>query len=94
MKILNNLFLTQEGCHLCGEEWIFQQDNAVIHNASITKSKTSWPPIMLSRSQSYRKFVGLIVTKVYEGGWGYSELKMQSQTHGKNAFGTTSETCW
>ena len=30
------IYLTQEGCRLC-EEWIFQQDNAAIHNASITK---------------------------------------------------------
>ena len=37
MKMLNDLSLAQEGFRLCGEEWIFQQDNAVIHNASITK---------------------------------------------------------
>ena len=37
VKMLNDLSLTQEGRHLCGEEWIFQQDNAVIYNASITK---------------------------------------------------------
>ena len=37
MKMLNYLSLAQEGRHLCGEEWIFQQDNAAIHNASITK---------------------------------------------------------
>ena len=36
VKILNDLSLAQ-GCHLCGKEWIFQQDNATIHNASITK---------------------------------------------------------
>ena len=37
VKMLNDLSLAQEGHHLCGEEWIFQQDNAAIHNASITK---------------------------------------------------------
>ena len=31
VKILNDLSLTQEGCHLCEEEWIFQQDNAATH---------------------------------------------------------------
>ena len=35
--MLNDLSLVQVGCHLCGEEWIFQQDYAAIHNASITK---------------------------------------------------------
>ena len=35
--MLNDLSLAQEGCHLCGEEWIFRQDNAAIHNASIRK---------------------------------------------------------
>ena len=33
----NDLSLVDEGCHLCGEEWIFQSDIATIHNASITK---------------------------------------------------------
>ena len=37
VKLLNDLSLTQEGCRLCGEKWIFQQDNAAIYNASITK---------------------------------------------------------
>ena len=31
VKMLNDLSL------LCGEGWIFQQDNAAVHNASITK---------------------------------------------------------
>ena len=35
--MLNDLSLTQEERRLCREEWIFQQDNATIHNASITK---------------------------------------------------------
>ena len=37
VKMLNDLTLAQEGHRLCGEEWIFQQDNAAIHNESITK---------------------------------------------------------
>ena len=37
VKMLNDLSLAKEGCHLCGEEWIFQQDNAAIQNLSITK---------------------------------------------------------
>ena len=37
VKMLNNLSLVQEGYHLRGEVWIFQQDNAAIHKASITK---------------------------------------------------------
>ena len=37
VKMLNDLSLAQEGRHLRGEEWIFQRDNAAIHNASIRK---------------------------------------------------------
>ena len=37
MKMLNDLSLVQEGPRLWGEEWIFQQDKAAIHNASIAK---------------------------------------------------------
>ena len=37
VNMLNNLSLAQEGRRLCGEEWIFQQYNDAIHNASITK---------------------------------------------------------
>ena len=33
----HDLSLVQEGRRLCEEEWIFQQDNAAIHKASITK---------------------------------------------------------
>ena len=35
--MLNDLFPAQERHRLCGEEWNFQQDNAAIHNALITK---------------------------------------------------------
>ena len=37
VKMLNDLSLAQDARHLCGEEWIFQQDNTTIHNASIKK---------------------------------------------------------
>ena len=33
VKMLNDLSLVQEGRRLCGEEWIFQQDNAAIPNS-------------------------------------------------------------
>ena len=37
VEMLNNLSLAQEGHRLCGEQLIFQQDNAAIHNVSTTK---------------------------------------------------------
>ena len=55
--MLNDLSLAQERHCLCGEEWIFQEDNAAIHNAS-TKNKISRPPSVLSIIQSYRKIHG------------------------------------
>ena len=36
VKLLNDLSVAQEGRRLCGEEQLFQQDHAAIHNASIT----------------------------------------------------------
>ena len=33
VKMPNDLSVVQEGRRLCGEEWIFQQDNAALHNA-------------------------------------------------------------
>ena len=35
--MLNNSSLALEWRRLCGEEWMFQLDNAAIHNTSITK---------------------------------------------------------
>ena len=35
--MLNDLSLAQKERHVWWEKWIFQQDNAAIHNASITK---------------------------------------------------------
>ena len=40
VKMLKDLSFAQEGRHLCGEEWIFQQDSAAFHNVSITKKNS------------------------------------------------------
>ena len=37
VKMLNDLSFAQEGRRLYRKEWVFQQDNVVTHNASITK---------------------------------------------------------
>ena len=75
VKMLNDLSLAQERRRLCGEEWIFQQDNAAIHNASITKKYLLEQKIRLLDHPAYspdlnpiENLWGLIVTKVYEGG--------------------------
>ena len=72
MKILNDLSLAQEGCRLCGEEWIFQQDNAAIHNASITKKYLLEQKIRLldhpALNPKENNLWRSIVAKVYEGG--------------------------
>ena len=72
--MLNDLSLTREGHHLRGEEWIFQLDNAAIHNASIKKKSLFEQKIRLldhpacSPDLSPKENLwGLIVTKVYEG---------------------------
>ena len=72
----NDLSLAQEGHLLCGEECIFQQKNAAIHNASVTKKYLLEQKIKLldppqacfpdfSPIENWR---GLIVAKVYEEG--------------------------
>ena len=76
---------TQEGCHLCEEEWIFQQDNAAIHNTSVTKKylleqkiRFLDHPACSPDLNPIENLWGLIVAKVYERGWQYlsiSELK-------------------
>ena len=71
----NDLSLAQERCRLCGEEWIFQQDNAAIHNASITnkylldqKIRLLDHPACSPNLNPIENLRGLIVAKVYEGG--------------------------
>ena len=75
VKMLNDLSLSQEERHLCGEEWIFNQDNASIHNASITKKYLLRQKIRLfdhpacsACINAIENLCGLIVAKVYEGG--------------------------
>ena len=81
VKILNDLSLAQEGRRLCGEKWIFQQDNAVIHNASITKMYLLEQKIRLVDHPAcsldlnpIENLWGLIVAKVYEVDQQYSAI--------------------
>uniref|UniRef100_A0A3Q2D5G0 Tc1-like transposase DDE domain-containing protein n=1 Tax=Cyprinodon variegatus TaxID=28743 RepID=A0A3Q2D5G0_CYPVA len=37
VEILQRVSLMTEGPRLCGNDWIFQQDNAAVHNARLTK---------------------------------------------------------
>ena len=63
----------KEECRLCEEEWIFQQNNDAMHNASITKKYLLEQNIRLldrpvcSPELNHRENVwGLIIAKVYE----------------------------
>ena len=74
VKMLNDLSLEQECC-LWGEQWIFQQDNTAIHNASITKKYLLEQKIRLLHHPAcspdhnpIENLWGLILAKVYEGG--------------------------
>ena len=75
VKMLNDLSLAQERRRLCGEEWIFQQDNVRIHNATITKKylfeqkiRFLYYPACSLDLNPIEYLWGLIVAKVYEGG--------------------------
>ena len=81
VKLLNDLSLAQEGHRLCGEEWIFRQDNAAIHNASITKKyllqqkiRLLDHPVCSPDVNHLENLWGLIVAIVYEGGQQYSAI--------------------
>ena len=102
VKMLNYLSLAPEGHCLCGEEWIFLQDNAAIHNVSITKKYLFERKIKLfdhpACSQSYRKFVGIDCSKslwrrllVLSNFW---IQKCNLRYMGKNSFDSTSKTSW
>ena len=79
--MLNDLCHAQEGCCLCGEEWIFQPDNSAIYNALITKKYLLKQKIRLLDHPAcspdlspIENLWGLIVSKVYEGGRQYSAI--------------------
>ena len=98
VKMLNDLFLAQEEHCLHGEEWIFQQDNAAIHNASITKKYFLEQKIRLLDHPAcfpIENLCGLIIAKVYEGDRQYSvisELKDAISDAWEKMFGSTSKT--
>ncbi len=81
MNMLNDLSLAQEGRCLCGEEWIFQQDNAAIFNALIRKKylleekiRLLDHPACFSEPNPIENLWGLIIEKVYDGGQQYSAI--------------------
>ncbi len=37
VDMLQRASLLTEGPHLCGNDWVFQQDNAAVHNARLMK---------------------------------------------------------
>ena len=81
LKTLNDLSQAQEWRRLCEEEWIFQQDNAAIHNASIKKKYLLEQKIRLLDYPAcspdlspLENLWGLIVAKVYVGGQQYSAI--------------------
>uniref|UniRef100_A0A3B5QH62 Tc1-like transposase DDE domain-containing protein n=1 Tax=Xiphophorus maculatus TaxID=8083 RepID=A0A3B5QH62_XIPMA len=37
VEMLQRASLMTEGLRLCGNDWVFQQDNAAVHNARLTK---------------------------------------------------------
>ena len=80
VKMLNDFSHTEEHC-LCGEEWIFQQDKAAIHNALITNKYLPDQKIRLLDHPACSPDLNptenlwrLIVAKVYEGGQQYSAI--------------------
>ena len=77
--MLNDLSLVQEGHHQCREEWIFQQDNAAIHNESIKylleqKIRLLDQLACSPNLNPVENLLGLIVAKVYKGGRQYSAI--------------------
>ena len=100
--MINDLSLAQEERLLCGEEWIFKQDNAAIHNSSITKKylleqeiKFLDHPACSPDLNPTENLWGLIAAKVYEEGRQYSAISELENTSldasEKNTFDRTSE---
>ena len=79
--MLKDLSLAQEGRVLCGEEWIFLQNIAAIHSASVTKKYLLEQKIRLldhPAGSPIENLRGLIVAKIYGRGrqcTAVSELK-------------------
>ena len=104
VKMYNDLSLEQEGCRLCGEECTFQQDNAALHNVSITrkylleqKIRLLDHPLWFPDLNPIENLRALIVAKVDEGGRLYfviSELQNVILDAWENTFGLISETNW
>ena len=105
VKMLNDLSLAQEGHHLCGEEWIFQQDNAAIHNASITKKYLLEQRIRLldhpACSPDINPIENLKELICCKSLWrrltvlsNFQTQKRNLRCMGKNTFSSTSETSW
>ena len=65
--MLNDLSLLQAGRRLCGEEWNFQQDNAAIYNASITKEYFLEQKIRVFDTQrALQKLVDSMLSRIFE----------------------------
>ena len=74
LKILNDLSLAQRR-RLCGEEWIFQQDDALITKYFLEPKIRLLDYLACSPDfNPITKIVRLIVAKVYEGGRQYSAI--------------------
>ena len=102
-KMLYDLSLPQEEPRLCWEEWIFQEDKAAIHNASVTKKYLLEQRIRLLDNPACSPDISpivylwrIIVANVFEGSRQYSaisELKNAIlDAREKNTYGSTSET--
>ena len=81
VKMLKDLSLAQKGSRLFGEEWIFQKDNAAIHDASKRnkylleqKIRLLDHPACFSDLNPIDNLWGLIIANVYEGGRQYSAI--------------------
>ena len=102
--MLNDLSLAQEEDFLCGEEWIFQQDNTAIHNASITNIYLLEQKIRLLDHLVYSPDLSSIenlwdwllqkIMKEVDSTQQFLNSKSNLRRMGKNTFGSTSETSW